>query len=124
MRHHPQLTGKIELGLDSDLLPETAYALAACRCPGMLGDRGGCAVLQHGPFTAPGSPPLFNTPTAILSPWFSLIKSAVLKYGDPSMYLKPRPFFLGLILGQFVTAGMWYGIDCLAGSSHNPVMIW
>jgi hypothetical protein len=54
--------------------------------------------------------------------WF--IKTAVLKYGGPSLYLRTRPFFLGLILGQFVTAGVWYAIDYFAGSSGNSVMGW
>jgi len=35
-----------------------------------------------------------------------LFKSAVIKYGGP----------------QFVTAGIWYGIDFLVARSHNPVM--
>ena len=52
------------------------------------------------------------------------IKSIVLKYGGPQLYLKTRPFFLGLILGQFGTAGLWYFIDFLTGSSGNVVMSW
>jgi hypothetical protein len=51
-----------------------------------------------------------------------LIKSVVIKYGGPQLYLRSRPFFLGLILGQFVTAGIWYGIDYLVGGSYNQVM--
>ena len=50
------------------------------------------------------------------------IKSVVMKYGGIQLYLRSRPFFMGLILGQFVTAGVWYGIDYLAGGSFNPVM--
>ena len=53
-----------------------------------------------------------------------LIKSVVLRYGGPGLYLRTRPFFLGLILGQFVTAGVWYVIDHLNGTSGNPVMSW
>ncbi|NKB71366.1 MAG: hypothetical protein GKR89_30190 [Candidatus Latescibacteria bacterium] len=52
------------------------------------------------------------------------IKSIVLKYGGPRLYLRTRPFFLGLILGQFGTAGLWYFIDFLTGSSGNVVMSW
>ena len=51
-----------------------------------------------------------------------LIKSVVIKYGGPQLYMRSRPFFLGLILGQFVTAGVWYGIDYLVGGSYNQVM--
>ncbi len=51
-----------------------------------------------------------------------LFKSVVIKFGGPQLYLRSRPFFLGLILGQFVTAGVWFGIDYLVGGSHNHVM--
>ena len=53
-----------------------------------------------------------------------LCKGLVLRYGGPVLYLKTRPFFMGLILGQFVTAGLWYAIDYWAGESGNAVMIW
>jgi hypothetical protein len=53
-----------------------------------------------------------------------LLKTVVLRYGGPGLYLRTRPFFLGLILGQFVTAGVWYFIDYLNHSSGNAVMIW
>ena len=53
-----------------------------------------------------------------------LFKTLVLRYGGPLLYLKTRPFFMGLILGQFVTAGLWYAIDYLAGESGNAVMTW
>jgi len=53
-----------------------------------------------------------------------MIKTIVIKYGGPGLYLRTRPFFLGLILGQFVTAGIWYVIDFYMGSSDNPVMSW
>ena len=50
---------------------------------------------------------------SVLLAW--LLKSAALKYGGPSLYLKTRPFFLGLILGQFVTAGLWLLISYFTG---------
>jgi len=53
-----------------------------------------------------------------------VIKSVVLKYGGPRLYLKLRPFFLGLILGQFATCGVWYVIDYFTGTSGNWVMHW
>ena len=53
-----------------------------------------------------------------------LCKSLVLRYGGPTLYLRTRPFFMGLILGQFVTAGIWYAIDHFAGGSGNTVMSW
>jgi hypothetical protein len=48
----------------------------------------------------------------------------VFKYGGPQLYLKTRPFFLGLILGQFVTVGVWYVIDHFTGATQNWVMHW
>ena len=59
---------------------------------------------------------------SVLLAW--LIKTVMLKYGGPSLYLRTRPFFLGLILGQFATAGVWYAVDYFAGSSGNSVMSW
>ena len=53
-----------------------------------------------------------------------LCKTLVLRYGGPALYLKTRPFFMGLILGQFVTAGIWYAIDYWVGESGNSVMSW
>ena len=59
---------------------------------------------------------------SVLLAW--LCKTMVLRYGGPALYLKTRPLFMGLILGQFVTAGIWYGIDYFAGESGNAVMSW
>ncbi len=52
--------------------------------------------------------------------WFSfflawMIKVLVLKYGGPNLYRKSLPFFLGLILGQFVCSGMWNILDQITG---------
>jgi hypothetical protein len=58
--------------------------------------------------------------------WFSiflawLVKLAVMKYGGPGLYRRMRPFFLGLIVGQFVIAGLWLIIDYFAGMTDNVV---
>ena len=58
--------------------------------------------------------------------WFSifiawLIKLLLLKYGGPRLFRKLRPFFLGLILGQFVAAGIWLVIDYVVGMTGNTV---
>ena len=56
--------------------------------------------------------------------WFSvflawLIKSRFLKYGGPTLYLKMRPFFLGLVLGQYTGAAFWVIVDSINGVTGN-----
>ena len=58
--------------------------------------------------------------------WFSifitwLIKALVLRYGGPKIYKNTRTFFLGLILGQYVVAGLWLIIDLITGVEGNMV---
>jgi hypothetical protein len=58
--------------------------------------------------------------------WFSILlawlfKLAIIKYGGPRLYQLGRPFFLGLIAGQFVTAGLWLVIDAITGMTDNVV---
>ena len=50
-----------------------------------------------------------------------LIKSIVLKYGGPTLFQRAKPFFLGLILGQFFVAGMWLVIDYFTGMTDNNI---
>jgi hypothetical protein len=50
-----------------------------------------------------------------------LIKSVILRYGGPTLFQRGRPFFLGLILGQFAVAGMWLLIDYLTGMTDNNI---
>jgi len=56
--------------------------------------------------------------------WFSLliafaVKSLVLKYGGPALYRRTVPFFLGMILGEIVPAGIWLIIDFRTGMIGN-----
>jgi len=67
--------------------------------------------------------PVGNT-LPVAQVWFSiflawLIKVAVLKYGGPGIYKKTKYFFLGLVLGQFVIAGIWIIIDFITGMQGN-----
>jgi hypothetical protein len=50
-----------------------------------------------------------------------LLKLAVLRYGGPQLYHRTRPFFLGLIAGQFAVAGLWLVIDYFTGMTDNVV---
>jgi len=58
--------------------------------------------------------------------WFSiflawLIKAIILKYGGPRLFRTTRPFFLGLILGQFVCSGTWLIVDYFTGMEGNSL---
>ena len=58
--------------------------------------------------------------------WFSiflawLLKLMIMKYGGPGLFRRARPFFLGLILGQFSIAGIWLIIDFFTGMTDNVV---
>lgn len=37
-----------------------------------------------------------------------LFKSLIMRYGGPGLYVRGRPFFIGVILGQFATSGIWF----------------
>ncbi len=46
-----------------------------------------------------------------------LVKSLMLRYGGQTIYRKAMPFFLGLIVGEFSSAGVW---AVLASAFHLP----
>ena len=58
-----------------------------------------------------------------VSPFFILkwwtIKTFILKYGGSTLYQRTRYFFLGMIIGTFVTSGTWLVIDYLTGRVGN-----
>lgn len=58
--------------------------------------------------------------------WFSifigwLLKTLLLKYGGAKVYSNARPFFLGLILGQFTASGIWLIIDFFTKTTGNMI---
>lgn len=60
--------------------------------------------------------------------WFSiflawLLKVFILKYGGAKLYRHLRPFFLGMTLGMFTSAGLWLIIDFWNGMSGNRLTV-
>ena len=53
-----------------------------------------------------------------------VIKVTVLRYGGPKLYRRTRPFFLGMILGQYLSGGLWVLIDGLTGMQGNYLFYW
>ncbi|MBI2192419.1 MAG: hypothetical protein HYU36_10585 [Planctomycetes bacterium] len=58
--------------------------------------------------------------------WFSCflawcIKSALVRYGGGRAYHAAAPFFLGLILGGFITPGLWALIDMWTGKTGHAI---
>jgi hypothetical protein len=58
--------------------------------------------------------------------WFSIFlgwicKALVLKFGGRELYDRARYFFVGLIVGQFVTAGLWLIVDLLLGIKNHAI---
>jgi hypothetical protein len=43
------------------------------------------------------------------------IKGLILRYGGMRLYRRAMPFFLGLILGEFVTSSSWTIVGAVAG---------
>jgi hypothetical protein len=60
--------------------------------------------------------------------WFSImvgwwLKSMILRYGGMKMFVKARPMFLGMILGEFAAAGLWLVIDALTGIKDHRIFL-
>lgn len=58
--------------------------------------------------------------------WFSiflvwLIKSIIMRYGGAQVYDKLKYFFLGLPLGLYTCAGIWFIVDLFTGKPGNQV---
>ena len=47
----------------------------------------------------------------------------VLKYGGLQLYLKTRPFFMGMMLGYFTPGGLYLIIDHVTGMTWN-IIFW
>jgi hypothetical protein len=56
--------------------------------------------------------------------WFSMLvgwmlKSLILRYGGFRRFREAKPFFLGLVVGEFSAAGIWLIIDFLTGKTGH-----
>jgi len=51
------------------------------------------------------------------------LKGLILRYGGTRMYRVVRPFFLGLILGQFTIYGLFWVIDSITGMVGNRLFL-
>ena len=49
------------------------------------------------------------------------IKGLMLKYGGSILYRKGKPFFIGLVVGQFFSMGFWVVVDYFTGMTGNVV---
>ena len=61
--------------------------------------------------------------------WMSImcawaIKLVVLNYGGPRLYERTKPFFMGVILGQFMAAGFWLLVDSFTGVKYNHIRVY
>lgn len=50
-----------------------------------------------------------------------MLKSIILRYGGRKGYVKARPFFLGLILGEFGISGLWIFVDFVLGVKGHAI---
>ena len=60
--------------------------------------------------------------------WFSIfigwvLKSIILRYGGIRVYQRFRSLFLGMVLGEFLSGGIWLIIDFIAGKSGHRIFL-
>jgi hypothetical protein len=53
-----------------------------------------------------------------------IAKMATLHYGGVRLYDTVKPMFLGLIMGQYLSGGLWLVIDGLTGKQANYLFFW
>ena len=46
-------------------------------------------------------------------------RGELLRFGGAALFRKLRPFFIGLILGQFTAVGFWLILDIITGTTGN-----
>ncbi len=63
--------------------------------------------------------PMLNYWFPILVGW--VLKSAVVRFGGHRVYRQVLPGFLGLIFGEFLSAGLWTVVDLIAGVRGHQI---
>jgi hypothetical protein len=115
------LAGYLQTPLKPDVAGTTAVALGALVTGALLLLR---LRLAWWPLHPVGYA-LANTPT-MASTWMPfalawLAKLLVLRYGGMRLYRRSLPFFLGLILGDFLGGGFWTLLGCLTPINVYPI---
>ena len=65
---------------------------------------------------------LYMTDMLMLSVFIAwLVKALILKYGGPKLFDRGKPFFVGLVVGQFTCMGFWIVVDHFTGMKGNIV---
>ena len=65
---------------------------------------------------------MWMTDTIVLSVFLSwFIKLMILRYGGPRLYERGKPLFIGLVVGQFLSMGIWVVVDGFTGMMDNLV---
>jgi hypothetical protein len=72
--------------------------------------------------------PVSNTHPIITFGWLSILlawlcKAAILRYGGVRLYRAMRPFFLGLVLGEFSASVLWVFIDGSFGVEGHQIFV-
>jgi len=65
--------------------------------------------------------PMIQLWFSILLGWF--LKSIILRYGGLRFYVKFRTLFLGMVMGEFLSGGIWLIIDFIAGKSGHRIFL-
>jgi len=58
--------------------------------------------------------PMIQLWSSVFVGW--MMKTTLMRYGSGRSYRKARPFFLGLVAGEFLIAGVWVIISALTGT--------
>ena len=64
-----------------------------------------------------GTPWMISYAPSFLLAW--ILKNAIMKYGGRRSYLKARPFFIGLVTGEFAATMLWAAVAAMYYLQHG-----